>query len=218
MALRDPWVDQQETARLRAIEEMVVGRPATFVPIPPMSTTPKDHSVHFSSASNEWQTPPWLFARLNSEFSFDFDAAASDANHLCPKYYTAEQDALKQQWGRDGTACWINPPYGRIGPRFLSYGAEQCRLYPHLTVVFLVPARPDTAVWQDHCSRGEVRFLRGRIGFVNPSLPSYRADGDFKVSPAPFPSAIVVFGAKARAGQTFYVDYRQPKVKRARRS
>lgn len=177
---------------------------------------PKDLSVHFSSASNEWQTPPWLFSRLNTEFSFDLDAAASEVNHLCARYYTAEQDALKQQWGVDAKVAFCNPPYGRIGPRFLAYGAAQCRLYPDLTSVFLVPARPDTAVWQDHCSQGEVRFLRGRIGFVNPTLPSYRADGGFKVSPAPFPSAIVVFGAKARAGQTFYVDYRVGKPRAAR--
>lgn len=172
-----------------------------------------DLSVHFSSASNEWQTPRWLFDRLNAEFAFDLDAAASDANHLCERYYTAAQDALKQEWGKDGTMVFCNPPYGRLGPRFIAYAYEQTVKYPHLTVVFLVPARPDTKVWHQCCARGEVRFMRGRIGFINPALPSYKADGDFKVSPAPFPSAIVVFGAKAKAGVTSYVDYRPARVK-----
>lgn len=168
----------------------------------------KDLSVHFSSASSEWQTPPWLFTRLNDEFHFDLDAAASDTNHLCDRYYTAEIDALKQRWGKDARTVFVNPPYGRIGPQFLSYGYAQTRIYITLTVVFLVPARPDTKVWHECCAHGEVRFLRGRIGFINPSLPSYRANESFKVSPAPFPSAIVVFGARAKVGQTFYVDYR----------
>jgi hypothetical protein len=45
----------------------------------------------------------------------------------------------------------------------------------------------------NYCSKGEVRFIKGRLKFTNPSFPSYKKDGNFKVSPAPFPSCIVVF-------------------------
>jgi hypothetical protein len=48
-------------------------------------------------------------------------------------------------------------------------------------VVCLVPARTDTAWWHDYATRGEIRFIRGRLKF-----------GDSKTS-APFPSAIVIF-------------------------
>jgi hypothetical protein len=48
-------------------------------------------------------------------------------------------------------------------------------------VVCLVPARVDTAWWHDYCTKGEIRFFKGRLRF-----------GDLKYS-APFPSALVVF-------------------------
>jgi phage N-6-adenine-methyltransferase len=180
-----------------------------------MTDSPKDLSVHFSSRSNDWQTPPWLFSLLNEEFYFDLDAAASDANHLCPRYYTEQQDALVQEWGKDAKSVWTNPPYGRIIPRFVKHAHEQTLKYPLLTVTMLIPARTDTKWWHNHCAKGEVRFIKGRLKFINPALPSFRADGDFKMSPAPFPSAIVIFGAEAVAGKTSYVEYREPKTVRA---
>jgi hypothetical protein len=54
------------------------------------------------------------------------------------------------------------------------------------TVVCLVPARTDTRWWQDCCTAGEVRFVRGRLRFGG------TATG------APFPSAVVVFRDELR--------------------
>ena len=52
------------------------------------------------------------------------------------------------------------------------------------TVVALLPARPDTAYWHENVAgHAAVYFLRGRLRF-----------GDGKQS-APFPSALVVWGA-----------------------
>lgn len=167
--------------------------------------------VHFSSKSNDWRTPPWLFKQLDAEFGgFDLDAAADKESALCARHYTEEMDALKQEWGLDGKACFLNPPYGRWIGKFVHKAHCETEKYPNLTVVMLIPARTDTRWWHAHCALGEVRFLRGRLKFINPSLPSYREDGQFKVSPAPFPSAIVVFGAKAKAGTTRYVAYKEP--------
>ena len=169
----------------------------------------KNLDVHFSSDSNEWQTPPWLFNLMDKEFGgFQLDAAATEKNALCSKYYTQEIDGLKQEWGKDADLVWINPPYSRIGPKFLRYGYEQSLKYPHLTAVFLVPARPDTAVWHECCAHGEVRLIRGRLSFAKPVAPDTEPALP-KNAPAPFPSALVIFGARAKAGQTFYVDYRK---------
>lgn len=71
----------------------------------------------------------------------------------------------------------------------------------------LIPARVDTKWWVNYCAKGEVRFIKGRLKFVNPAFPSYREDGNFKLSPAPFPSAIVIFGAGVEAA-TKYVEYK----------
>ena len=58
------------------------------------------------------------------------------------------------------------------------------RLGGGATVVCLVPARTDTAWWHDYSMKGEIRFLRGRVKFVN-----RKGTGDS----APFPSAIIIF-------------------------
>lgn len=169
-------------------------------------TKKRKTDVHFSSASNEWQTPRWLFDQLNAEFGFELDAAATAENALCPRYYTAEMDALKQDWSDGGVVktVWTNPPYGKVGPLFIRHAHQQTVLHPELTVVMLVPARPDTKVWHECCAAGEVRFLKGRLSFVDPIAAA-------KKSPAPFPSAILVLGARARAATTLYVEYKEPK-------
>lgn len=53
----------------------------------------------FSSDKNYWETPQTLFDELNEEFHFTLDAAASDDNHKCSKYFTAKNSGLEQDWG-----------------------------------------------------------------------------------------------------------------------
>lgn len=57
----------------------------------------------FSSDKNFWETPQKLFDELDAEFHFTLDAAASDENHKCARYFTQSDDGLRQNWGgRDG--------------------------------------------------------------------------------------------------------------------
>ena len=53
----------------------------------------------FSSNTDEWATPQNIFDSLNAEFSFNLDVCATANNHKCERYYTQEQDGLKQMWG-----------------------------------------------------------------------------------------------------------------------
>lgn len=64
----------------------------------------------FSSKTDMWETPQWLFDKLNEEFNFDLDVCATKDNTKCVEYYTKEQDGLKQPWYG---VCWCNPPYGK---------------------------------------------------------------------------------------------------------
>ena len=54
--------------------------------------------VLFSSKTDLWETPQDFFDMLDAEFGFTLDAAADAQNHKCPRYYTREQDGLKQPW------------------------------------------------------------------------------------------------------------------------
>lgn len=131
-----------------------------------------------SSESNYWTTPRDLFYQLDHEFGFTLDPCATDINHKCSKYFTEEEDGLKQDWSKD--IVFMNPPYGREIGKWVK--KAYCESLKGATVVCLIPSRTDTAYWHDYVMKSEdVRFIRGRLKF-----------GGGKGS-APFPSAIVVF-------------------------
>lgn len=133
--------------------------------------------------SNRWSTPQYFFNELNEEFNFTLDVCAEEWNHKCPDYFSPEQDGLHQPW--TGT-CWMNPPYGREIEQWVekAYRAA-CQ---GATVVCLVPARTETAWFQDYCLKGEVRFVRGRLHYTDP---------DGRTGRPRFGNAVVIF----RAGQ-----------------
>lgn len=139
-------------------------------------------SVHFSSKSNEWTTPQYLFNELNDDFNFTLDPCATDKNAKCSKYFTIEDDGLSKDWSND--VVFMNPPYGREIKKWIKKVYEES--LNGATVVCLIPARTDTTYWHDYIfdEADDIRFLKGRLKF-----------GDSKNS-APFPSAIVVYKYK----------------------
>ena len=156
-----------------------------------------NNALMFSSKSNEWATPQETFDRLNAEFLFDLDLAATAENAKVPSFYTKEMDSLQISWSgdtmrKDGPACgWLNPPYSRgLQAQFIAKAAEERR--KGFLTVMLLPARTDTKAFHEHIwfdrdgysgprEGVEIRFLRGRLKF-----------GGSKNS-APFPSMVVVF-------------------------
>ena len=130
-----------------------------------------------SSQTDEWATPQDLFDKLDATFHFTLDPCATKENHKCDRFYTREQDGLKQDWG--GEVIWCNPPYGRT----IGDWVEKCARHQGIAVM-LIPARTDTRWWHENINcnpNAQVRFLKGRLKF-----------GGAK-NPAPFPSAIVIF-------------------------
>ena len=136
-------------------------------------------SVHFSSKSNEWTTPQYLFDDLNDEFKFTLDPCATDENAKCSKYFTIEDDGLSKDWSND--VVFMNPPYGREIKKWIMKAYEES--LNGATVVCLIPARTDTTYWHDFIfgKANDIRFLKGRLKFGNSK------------NSAPFPSAIVVY-------------------------
>jgi len=142
-----------------------------------------DQAVLFSHESTEWRTPQKLFDDLDLEFNFELDAAASEENHLCFAFFNKEQDALKQDWTTYGTT-YVNPPYGREIKLWVEKAWKESQ--KGITVVMLLPARTDTQWFHDFVyGRAEIRFLRGRIKFLD--------NEGHELNSAPFPSMIVVF-------------------------
>ena len=128
----------------------------------------------FSSTTDMWETPKDLFDKLDEEFEFQTDVCAIKQNAKCKRFYTPEQDGLKQIWTG---VCWCNPPYGREIEKWMKKAYES-----NATVVCLVPARTDTKWFHDFVlGKAEIRFIRGRLKFGNSK------------NSAPFPSMLVIY-------------------------
>ena len=135
--------------------------------------------VMFSSKTDLWYTPQVFYDELNKEFNFTLDPCASHENHKTDKYFTKEDDGLKQDWSNNVVFC--NPPYGRVLKDWVKKASEEAKK-DNTTVVMLIPARTDTKYFHEYIyHKAEIRFIKGRLKF-----------GGSK-NAAPFPSMIVVF-------------------------
>lgn len=127
-----------------------------------------------SSKNMNWCTPQDFFDKLDLEFGFVLDAAATNETAKCRRYYTPETDGLAQTYGRQ-LGKWVRKAW-----REAQTGQ---------TIVLLIPARTDTAYFHDFIyGKAEIRFLRGRLRFTDESGTATNS--------APFPSMVVVYNGK----------------------
>lgn len=129
-----------------------------------------------SKKSDEWGTPQFLFDKLNAEFNFNLDVAASHDNHKCYFYFRKEDNALNQLWcvGEQNGRVFCNPPYSLV-KQFLKKGSEEIVKGNSDIIVFLTFANTDTKWFWDyvydektnHLRKGiELRFIKGRLHFT----------------------------------------------------
>lgn len=132
--------------------------------------------VTTSSKNQCWETPQDLFELFDAVYQFETDLCALPENAKCAKYFTPEQDSLKQDWTG---VCWMNPPYGRGLNKWVKKAYESAQ--NGATIVCLLPVRTHTAWWHEYCMKADITFIRGRLKFVGAEHV------------APFASAVVVF-------------------------
>jgi len=138
----------------------------------------------------DYCTPPEFFDRLNHEFHFTMDAAATDRSAKCTAYYTPETDGLANPWDTSGGAVFCNPPYGRAIKKWVRKAYEEAQ--KGTTIVLLIPARTDTAYFHDYIyGKAEIRFVRGRLPFTDEDGSAYDC--------APFPSMVVIYNGQLSA-------------------
>jgi site-specific DNA-methyltransferase (adenine-specific) len=165
-----------------------------------------NHAPFFSKASDLWETPDDLFMELHQEFDFTVDGAATAENAKLPAYWSdsLNLDWAKPRWDGSLNRVFLNPPYSQCF-KFVRKAYNEAA--HGATVVMLLPVRSDTKwfhnwVWdtekhkpKDHPDVSvEVRFIKGRVKYINPDKP------DSKNS-APFPSMVVVFKPKPKQAQ-----------------
>lgn len=141
---------------------------------------------------SDWASPPEVFGPLDDEFHFTLDAAASDWNGKCPRYFTEADDGLAQDWGSE--VVWLSSPFGSALQQWVrkAYEASQAGA----TVVCLVPVSTDRPWWAEYAAKAEIRYLPGR--------PRFRTrEGEWQELMRP--SAILVFRPPKPAKKRYWL-------------
>lgn len=132
----------------------------------------------FTSRTEEWETPQYVFDILNKDFKFQIDVCATSENSKCKIFFNKTVDGLQQEWSP--FRCWMNPPYGKNISRWMKKAFHESKR--GALVVCLIPARTDTRWWHEWVMKSdEIWFVSGRLSFGN------------EKQSAPFPSCVVIY-------------------------
>ncbi len=145
------------------------------------------------ASSDEWYTPPKLFAPLHQEFDFTLDAAATRESTKARRFFTLKDNGLEQPWTEE--RVWLNCPYSDIEPWVRKANLETGKVLGAQLVVMLLPCWTDRKWWhvwvepRRKIGLVEVRFIQGRVRFGYPGNPEAKgsAGGGFD------PSVLVIF-------------------------
>lgn len=150
------------------------------------------------TVDDRW-TPLHLWIPWNDRWQFTLDAAASEENHLCDRYYTLADDGLAQSWAMQ--RVWCNPPYSGMADwvhKAWNETTSGCEL-----VVMLAPAnRTEQRWWQefvepyrDGRSRSQERVAKLSTEFLPRRINFGSRDnlGAWSASSAPFGCVLLVW-------------------------
>jgi phage N-6-adenine-methyltransferase len=165
---------------------------------------------------DQWRTPDPLWWGINAKFGpFTLDLFADSHNAKCDAYYTAEDNALTQNWSERlaelSGAAYANPPYSRAQRYEDQYITGMLHIMNHTSVmrdrggryVYLIKAATSESWWPVNADH--IAFIRGRIGF---DLPDWFVPLDEKQKPsgAFFAGAIAVFDKSWVGPSTSYIN------------
>ncbi len=140
-----------------------------------------------AKSSDEWQTPPELFAVLQKKLGINFrvDAAATAKNALVRDYITRRQDALSRApWASRGQWAWLNPPFSELSD-FVDAVVHQY-VNNGIRTVMIAPGHRCEQAWF-----GKVLAHTSIVLFPVKRVRYNRPDGTKANSPT-FPSMILV--------------------------
>lgn len=125
-------------------------------------------------ASDEWYTPPEIFAALG--LTFDLDPCSPGPHHWVParKVYTIADDGMQQPWVG---LVFMNPPFGgRHG-----HVPWLVRFFEHMRGIAVVRAYTSSDWWHAHMPRAEaILFPRGKTRFIPSEETRARLERDSK--------------------------------------
>lgn len=110
-----------------------------------------------------WETPDWLFAKLNVEYRFTLDPCCELHTAKARKFYTPKENGLIQSW-RD-EVVFVNPPYSRGN---IDLWVKKCWEEAPLakTIVGLLPVSTSSQWFHKYVlGKSDITFIEGRVRF-----------------------------------------------------
>jgi site-specific DNA-methyltransferase (adenine-specific) len=142
---------------------------------------------------NIFETPQWLFDKLNVEFKFTHDLACLPENAKCDKYFTEDDDSLTKDWSALGGWLWLNPPYSPLKPWIVKAQSENRK---GARIVVLCPPILSTKYFKQHLP-SEIRFIVGRVPFIKDGVEMKSNTND---------SCLLIYDTQVRQPRITYVD------------
>ncbi|MFO6499292.1 phage N-6-adenine-methyltransferase [Serratia marcescens] len=168
---------------------------------------------------DQWRTPDELFWGINAMFGpLVLDLFTDGENSKCAAFYTAEDNALTQDWSAKlrelNGAAFGNPPYSRAQQHEGQYITGMVHIMAKAMemrekggrYVFLIKAATSETWWPEQADH--IAFIRGRLGF---DLPLWFVPADEKQVPtgAFFAGAVAVFDKNWRGPASAYISRNQ---------
>ena len=135
---------------------------------------------------DDWETPQWLFDKLNKQYRFNFDCCASSDNCKV-NFFTRDFLGVSSF---PGVVAWMNPPFSRAKAMFKHFFS----VIP-MGVALYRADNFETMLWQD------IIFPSASWVFVPSGHVEFEYDGSKRnVSGSRFPSALVGFNVPVPKG------------------
>nr|WP_236595625.1 phage N-6-adenine-methyltransferase [Morganella morganii] len=165
---------------------------------------------------DQWRTPDALYWGINAKFGpRTLDLFTDGQNSKCPNYYTAEDNALTQDWSEKlkelGGAAYGNPPYSRATYHDKQAVTGMVHIMEYAQAmrekggryIFLIKAATSETWWPEYADH--VAFIRGRIGF---DLPDWFVPANEKQKPsgAFFAGAVVILDKDWQGDKISYIS------------
>ncbi|GEM_PF-116498 len=205
------WIGERIQAAMESIEKVPALNPYCAA----LAAQRVESEHYLKDVGDQWRTPDALFWAINAMFGpITLDLFADAYNAKCDAYYTAEDNALTQDWSvrlkELGGAAYANPPYSRAKEYEGQYVTGMRHIIDHAMAmrekggryIFLIKAATSEVWWPEEADH--VAFIRGRIGF---DLPVWFKPADEKQKPtgAFFAGAVVILDKQWRGPAISYV-------------
>lgn len=205
------WIGERIQVAMESIEKAPALNPYCAA----LAAQREEPEHYLKDVGDQWRTPDSLFWGINAMFGpITLDLFADADNAKCDAYYTAEDNALTQDWSERlkelGGAAYANPPYSRAKEYEGQYVTGMRHIIDHAMAmrekggryIFLIKAATSEVWWPEEADH--VAFIRGRIGF---DLPVWFKPADEKQKPtgAFFAGAVVILDKQWRGPAISYV-------------